>query len=682
MKKIILVTIAIYLYNMQVFAVDKYWRGNNSNDDWTNANNWTTSTGANTTVPGTGDNVFINAIGATAPGSITVLYNPEAVGTSNCLSVTFNSGSYLKVTTSLNVYGDFINNSTNIDVITGIGGNGYVKFRGSSTATVSGDDIDFGIVEINKTSSGSVTLNSSYDFTISNYLYLNTNSLVTNNKLTFLATYDSGGPSWNTAYISKNGTGTITGNVTMQQRLEDSDDSKFYHWMGSPIYTSGSPDYWSTTMLEDNTVGSDDHGTGSWIYGSEGTVPDWLFYDETPAGSGANEYIKSSYGYMDINPLWSGGTTDNYLEIMQGCLGRFEAISNLLDWTGIPNSGYLTSPNLTYTNHSQQFDGANLLGNPYPSPLDLGSVYSNNNPAEISKFFYVFQNGGTEYSGTMQVFDADIYDGDFDGIIAIGQGFLTLTLDNNVTLNMDDVDRYDSEDDIFRREQLTPSSFKIKLKTTQGNSDLTSVFYGNYSPNFIKNEDAPKIFGPDINVNAVYSKSGINMIALNYLPETSSKSIIPLEVRMQNQGQITLTSFKFNVNKSDYILIFEDRKYGRFVNFDADFEYSTVCKEGLTEGRFFIHTIASGYEDKIITQISSINSYYSNGKIMVQSQSNTNEQVLVQIIDVSGRIILSDKFTLQGLNTLDASQFSKGIYNITLTYDNGNIESQKLVINN
>jgi hypothetical protein len=67
---------------------------------------------------------------------------------------------------------------------------------------------------------------------------------------------------------------------------------------------------------------------------------------------------------------------------------------------------------------------------------------------------------------------------------------------------------------------------------------------------------------------------------------------------------------------------------------------------------------------------------------MVQAQAKENQQALVQITDVSGRMIYSDKFTIQGLNTIDASQFSKGIYYITFTYNNGNIESQKLAINN
>jgi hypothetical protein len=681
MKKIIFILLLLLMKNMHVMAqTARTWRGINST--WASSTNWVPNG-----IPGTGDDLTIEPIGATVGGG-TVSQNPNISGTSNCRDITFNIGSQLTFTGgSLNVYGSFTNNSLTAGVLVDAGATPFIRFRFTSAANVGGGNTDFGIVEINKSNPGSVTLNSTYNYTISDHLILTARTLNTNGKLTFL----SNASTWKTAYIQQNGTSNINGNVIMQQRVDDADDFKTYHLVCSPVYTEGTggdPDHWSTTMLEDNTVASPDyHNTGSWSYSypSPGTIPDWQFYDETISGSGPNEGIKSMYGFMNENPSWTGGSsTKTDVEIMQGCWGRFEATSNLLDWTGIPNSGSLTSQNLTYTNNSQDYDGANFIGNPYPSPIDLSTVYANNS-SNISKYISVWKNDLGEYTGTYQTFDASIPSGvDFDGIAAIGQGFWVIALQNNVTVSMDDGDRSYVDPLIveFRRTQLIPLSFHLKLESTLGNNDITFVRFGNFDNAYLRIEDGPKLFGPEDKGNALYTKVDQHVVAQNNLAQTKTKTIIPIVVKLEKPCQINLRSKDFNIAETNYNLVFEDRKYGRFVTFDADFEYTTFCNEGVTEGRFFIHTIAAGYEDNIISKKSTINSFYADGKIMVQNQTKVNEQALVQITDVSGRIIYNDKLTISGLNVINASQFSKGIYNITLTYNNGNVESQKLSINN
>jgi hypothetical protein len=666
----------------QSSAATKQWKGN-TNTSWTFGNNWS-PTGA----PSATDSVIIEPIGATVGGS-TVAYNPNiSTNSASCKGILFKSGSYLLISTGgiLNVYGyRFRNDAGYANVLTSLGGSAYVRFKGNLLCVVEGNNVDFGTLDVSKTG-GSLTLNSTFAFTISDHLIMNSNTLNTNDKLTFLSSFTAGAPGfpdvWNTAYIDPEDGGTINGNVTMQQALHDDDDFKTYHLVCSPVYTVGTfgdPDHWSTTMLEDNTVANpDNHGSGSWAHPSTPT-PDWIFYDETALGYGADENAKSMYGYKNTNPLWTGGSATNTdLEFAQGCFGRFEAIDNFLDWEGIPNKGNISSPLLTYTSHSQFYDGANLVGNPYPSPIDLGAVYANN-LTDFSKFFYIWENNTTEYGGTYNVFNADAYDG--DGVVAIGRGFLTFALNNSVALHFTDGDRLSQVDAVFRRESLPNSSYKVKLKSELGNSDLTSVYYGNYHSEYVKNEDAIKIFDPEFKSNAIYTKVNNEKIAMNHLPATSSKDIVTLEVKLNKQGQITITSEKFNVSKSDYTLIFEDRKYGRFINFDADFEYTATCNEGLTEDRFFIHTIAAGFEDNLLNKTSSLNSYFANGKIVFQTPNKSGEAAIVQVSDISGRVIFTNNFAMQGINSIDASQFSNGIYNLKLIHSNGSTEIQKLLIN-
>lgn len=424
MKTFLITLVVFTALSNKAIAVTRNWNGGAS-VNWHQSSNWSPSG-----VPSNADDVIIGAAA-----------NQPIIGSSNgvCRTITFNSGGTLQINAGrvLTVYGtDFTNNSGNTNVLfpggLGVAHIVFANTGGGANCTISGDT-KFGTVVVNK-SGNTVTFNSGDGFSIRDMLRITAGDVVTtSSSLTLLASYDvSNG--WNTAYIDGGGAGAISaGDITVQQVLGDYDiGRKSWHFLSSPVHLSGSPNYWPNTMLDDNTNQTDVRNASFAMTPSYGgVIPDWIFYDETTAhwtGGGTVEYDMS--GWKGANTLHGTNNTTDAL-VMQGVVGRFKSYDDgthclPLDWTGIANNGTITTPTLKYTNNGQTIDGTNLVGNPYPSPIDWASVWArldNSGPTPISPLVAIWQNDGGEYTGSYLLFNASDYSGDFDGIIGIGQGF-------------------------------------------------------------------------------------------------------------------------------------------------------------------------------------------------------------------------------------------------------------------
>ena len=61
-------------------------------------------------------------------------------------------------------------------------------------------------------------------------------------------------------------------------------------------------------------------------------------------------------------------------------------------------------------------------------------------------------------------------------------------------------------------------------------------------------------------------------------------------------------------------------------------------------------------------------------------QSTLDENIKVQIFDILGKQVLKSIIINKGINTIDASELSKGIYQLKFNNENGS-STQKLIIN-
>ncbi|MCU0409655.1 MAG: hypothetical protein MUD02_11970, partial [Bacteroidales bacterium] len=183
-----------------------------------------------------------------------------------------------------------------------------------------------------------------------------------------------------TALISGSGTGTVTGNVTMQRYLQTGFGYKYF---SSPFQAATVSEF------------GDDMNLGA-------AFTTFYRYDET----------RSSSGWVNYK------TGTNILVPMYGYAVNFGAIHgpNTVDITGRVNNGSLS---LTLYNNNRPFTkGFNLVGNPYPSPIDweAASGWTKNN---IDNALYFFKSSNSDqFSGTNSTYINGVSsDGDADSFL-------------------------------------------------------------------------------------------------------------------------------------------------------------------------------------------------------------------------------------------------------------------------
>ena len=331
---------------------------------------------------------------------------------------------------------------------------------------------------------------------ISGILTAQNGNLASGGNLTLLSTASQ------TALINGTGNGDITGNITMQRYLSS---GLGYKYFSSPFQAA--------------TVGEfgDDMDL---------TAPFTTFYrfDENRNISGvpASGWVKYNLAANLLNP-------------MSGYAVNFGPVANAktVDVTGIVNNGSLS---IHLYNHDQIYTtGFNLVGNPYPSPIDWDLVSPNN--INIDKAIYFF-NATDEYSGTYTSYVEGVSSNTATNIIPSMQGFfvhVTPSFPVEGTLVMDNSVRITDLTSPFAKSANKGSVPLLRLSA--GFSDDTSsydpvviYFDDKASTNFDTQLDALKLFNTDSEIPNLFSVSTDEYdLSINALPFISEKSLtVPL----------------------------------------------------------------------------------------------------------------------------------------------------------
>ncbi len=419
--------------------------------DWNNPGNWACGM-----VPG-----LTNSVNIPNVSNLPVI-SSGAAGTVNNLAI--GTGSSLTLTgNSIQIAGTITNNGT-ISAT-----DGTIQMNGTSSQEIGGTFFAGNTIRnliINNPAGVSLTS----PLNISGEVTLQSGDLASDGNLTLLSTATE------TAMISGSGTGNVTGNITMQRYLP----SGFgYRYFSSPFQ--------SATVNEF----ADDMTLGYFTF---------YRYDESRTGSG---WV--SYNNPVTNPLIP----------LTGYAINFGSVSdpNTVDQTGVANNGTVS---ITLYNHNNTYtQGFNLVGNPYPSPIDWDAV-SGWTKTNIDNALYFFKpSSSDQYSGTYSTYINGISsDGTVDNIISSMQGFLIHVSDGSypVTGTL-------TSTNSVRIANLTHSFAKSKgissvpvLRITAGFSDdpgssdpLVIYFDNKASDNFNNRLDALKLLNTDLSVANLYA---------------------------------------------------------------------------------------------------------------------------------------------------------------------------------
>jgi hypothetical protein len=472
--------------------------------------------------------------------------------------------------------------------------------------------------------------------------------LETNGKITLL----SGGDG--TALIDGAGSGTITGDVTMQRYLP----SGFgYRYLSSPFLSATVSEYY------DEAIES--------IYG----------YDENRHVSGTPA---SGWVYYD-NPV-------NTLVPMSGYAINFGSDPGplTLDVSGEVNEGDLS---VAVYNHDHPYTtGFNLVGNPYPSPVDWNRINLLN--TNIDDAVYYFSSSTLDqYGGTYATYINGISsDGLATNIIPSMQGFFIHVTDGSFPvegrLAMNNSVRINNLDHPLIKSTAADPPKILRLSACFSNTpdipDHTVIYFDlQATPDFDGQYDALKLLNTDISVPNIFSVTpGAARLSISGMPPPAGTPVlVPLGVVTRQDGNIVFRVSALDPSFSTMKIHLIDSVAGITREITLNSEYSISLKSGEHLNRFYLKfaqlfTSASRpAEDPGI-----IEAFNSCGVTRLTVGRIEGSYGVVRIYDLSGRLL--KEWIIRETGSHDfAMQHDTGIY--IITYQSGNIKvSRKLALVN
>jgi hypothetical protein len=605
------------------------WTGT-VNINWNVAGNWECGS-----IPDSATNVII-------PGSLAnyPVISSNAINAVNNLTIA--SGASLTVSGATLKIGDTILNNGTFTVT-----NGTIEMNGSSAQIIPSSVFAGNTIK-------NLTLNNNAGVTLNGILNL------TGILLASLGDFNTGGyltlisTAAQTALIDGSGTGEVLANVTIQRYLASGFGYKYF---SSPFQAATVNEFADDVDLD--------------------TFPAVYRYNENLPSSGWVRYT----------------TLNDLLTPLQGYAVNTGALSasKTVDLAGVVNNHLISSA--TLYNHDQLYTrGFNLIGNPYPSPVDwnISGGWSRTN---IDAGVYYF-NAGTsnQYEGTYSSYINGVSsDGIAGPVIAAMQGFLvhvsngtfpvaaTLTINNNARINNLVPNFYKEASPLTSPLLRLNVGFKDESTTT----DAAVVYFDDTATRaFEQGTDALKLMNTDLTIPNLYLLSSdaqkLSVYACPALED--STDIISLGLKTNQTGWITFNATdidRFPYGRHIYLY---DAKTGIRQDLKKNPQYRIYLNAGIYENRFSLVFRLKDVQSPPVASSGIFNAYSLDGKLYARISGVSLEECNIIIVNMQGQIVMRKLLIGNGYYEL-GSQLGGGAYIVSFHMPSS-VFSQKVFISN
>lgn len=453
-----------------------------------------------------------------------------------------------------------------------------------------------------------------------------------------------------TALIDGSGQGEILGTVGMQRYI---DPAFGYKYLSFPVenavvgdlagivdLNASFPTFFRYNENRQDSLGNDATG--------------WENYT---AGTGS---LKPSLGYA-VN--FGTGTTPVTMSV-----------------TGQPVNGDIE---ILLTNHNGKYtNGFNLVGNPYPSPIDWNA--SGWTKQNIDDAIYFFTASSTDqYTGTYTSYINGISsDGSSTGIIPSMQGFFVhvsdsptdtypvqgiLGLTNQVRVN-------DFSQEFYKTPQSSRSGdplVRLQAKFAGGlSSDHAVIYFDNFARDqFEENTDALKLINTDPLAPNIYSlSSGNQRLSINGTNfSNQGPTRIPLGIEIKKTGKIELSLAEIeNMNNEVYIVDMQTK-----MSYDLKGRaFEVYLKEGIHNSRFFLVFSETVIMEPALLFNEPFSILSSEGSLKVKMNLEQGEFTNLRLSTINGQNLYFEKVSENELLEIRGIK-SSGIYLLSVKTENG-----------
>lgn len=448
-----------------------------------------------------------------------------------------------------------------------------------------------------------------------------------------------------TAVINGQGTGEVNGTVTMQRYLP----SGFgYRYISSPFTNST-----VSELADDINLAS--------------SFPSIYRFDEDRTSSGWVSYTAAA----------------NILYPMAGYTVNTGSASaaKTIDISGVVNNGPLS---VTLYNHNRTYtDGFNLIGNPYPSPIDWDSEEGWNRTNIDDAIYFFRASSGDQYGGTYSSYVNGISsDGNASSVISSMQGFFVKVSAGSYpvtgTISIDNRARVNSLTPLYMKSENKGPVALIRLGARSGDNALTSDVLAVYldpkaTEGYDGELDALKILNTDMQVLNLWTvEPGQKRLSINALPDQPDEDYeIPVGIKTSRSGNVI-----FSLTHEEGLMAREgiyltDALTGTVTRLGGGQSYSIDLGTGDHSGRFFLNikNLTTGIDDPVMHD-SWFNAYSSGGHVMGEVINLNGGRGSLEIINLFGQTVYREEIYEPGTIDIDPG-LNEGIY--IISFSTGNV---------
>jgi fibronectin-binding autotransporter adhesin len=571
--------------------------------------------------------VNVTATGIISGGSISgVSGTITNAGTMAVTNVTLQSGATITNSNVLKIAGSISNSGTFTSTA------GSIEMNGSSAQSIPAAAFATNTVKT-LTTNNSAGVSLSGTLKISDYLKASAGAFATGTYLTLLSTASQ------TAYVDGSGNGSVLGTVTMQRYLP----SGFgYRYISSPFQAA-------TVAELANDVNLTDTFVMLWKH------------DENVAHAGWTKYTNTA---STLTPL-------------AGYAANFGALTSpkTIDISGVVNNGTL---NTTLYNHNQVYTlGFNLVGNPYPSPIDWNAV-TGWTKTNIDNAIYYFDNGvASRYQGTYSSYINGVSsNGIASNIISSMQGFFVHVSNGSfpvtASLSINNNARVASLATVYHRQAGTSDQPLIRISAGYENADSLSdpavvYFEDGASDLFEQDLDALKLLNTDERVPNLYIQSEERKLAINAISQPiDGTGAVPLRLETNREGGIVFTARDIENMPPGLHVYFADAETGIIQDLEQVPVYRQELGKGNYSNRFYLlfsretHLSIPGSDPLIV--------FAKGGSLFVNMTADKGELLVSNTL---GQVMNHTTLEGKGMHEITLVQGASGIYVVSLSTAKG-----------
>jgi len=360
------------------------------------------------------------------------------------------------------------------------------------------------------------------------------------------------------------------------------------------------------------------------------------------------------YYYDEPNYTWQNPTNLDFSFEAGIGYAIYKNTDNTVTYSGTLNTGAI-SKTLTYANagHSNPVDGWNLMGNPYPSVLDISYL----DYTDISNGVWVnLHNSTSDYyvywSKTLGTVGSSGEGGGDERAryIQPGQGFWIYTDVDGTAFNLDNSMRTHQNQGVFSKSaEANTDTFDEILKISVSGNDIVDpayiLFRSNASLNFDRDYDLLKMTSSSATVPHIFSlttEEYPQKLAINAIAKPQSETVVPLGLKIGTDGTYRLYFDGMNSFEDSQDFYLRDRLNGELYDIRQEPVIEFTHSTSNEEHRF---DLVMGLQTDINTLGVSIPAEVYSFRNTLYIRPGLNQEIIqVKLRNLLGQIVYSRAF--------------------------------------